>query len=97
MRANGLDPGIPQQTFVAFPAVEADGQRAEVLLHARARVGEEVLEPDSIRAVPLLGQELALDRVRKPARGGPFSGLRIRSVRKMRSNGSLELPPRASV
>ena len=50
------------------PSPLAVRERSQVVDHARARIGEEVVEVDAVRAIRLLREKLALDRARELAR-----------------------------
>ena len=68
MGANGLDPDITKDSSIVSPSPLAVSERAEVDDHARARIGEEVVEMNAVRAIRLLREELAPDRDRELAR-----------------------------
>ena len=70
MREHRLAPDPRKVAVVVVPAPHAVGEPGQVLVHARASRGEELLEVDLVGAVGLERQEVAGDRALELARRG---------------------------
>ena len=75
MGAHGLDADLAELRVVAVPAPDAVGEPDQVLELPVAASCEERVQRDAVRAVRLLGQEIALHGARERARRGPVARL----------------------